>query len=94
MIFNDHFTQFLMREVQRDHWEGSNRPGSRPEAALTVLLTADRLAVLQRSVGPVRIRDFGARGTRLILSWFSISVAGCPIQVQCWGVESSFTSKY
>ena len=32
VIFNDHFTQFLMREVQRDHWEGSKPPRVTPRS--------------------------------------------------------------
>ena len=31
-ILNDHFTQFLMREVQRDHWEGSKPPRVTPRS--------------------------------------------------------------
>ena len=88
------FGEVLMREVQRDHWEGSKPPRVTPRSCADRTSDRGQVGRSARSVGPVRIRDFGARGTRLILSWFSISVAGCPIQVQCWGVESSFTSKY
>ena len=65
-ILNDHFTQNLIREVQRDHWEGSKPPRDTPRTCVD--RTSDRGQV-GRSATHCRagkIRDFGAHGTQLI----------------------------
>ena len=65
-ILNDHFTQNLIREVKRDHWEGSKTPRDTPRTCAD--RTSDRGQV-GRSATRCRagkIRDFGAHGTRLI----------------------------
>jgi hypothetical protein len=70
---NEHLTQNLIREVQKDHWEGSKPPRDTPRTCAD--RTSDRgqpvSSVVFSATVPTRcragkIRDSGAHGTRLI----------------------------